>query len=208
MRTKNIVLLVVFVLGGGMVASIGCCSGIAFLGYSGYRSAEAMSPRIDDMFRAIEADRFGETYVSHTTPEFQRITTPEQYEQIGRTIKTRLGPLRSKTMAQFNARQMNSVAYTDVTYNAIFEKGRGTIKASLQKVDGEWKFAGFRVDSPEFLKDLSTATCPKCGKPHTTSAKFCPACGADLTKAAAGSPTAEPASSEEKALDADGSPDS
>lgn len=110
-------------------------------------------------------------------------------------------------MVQFNARQMNSQSYTDVAYNAVFEKGRGTIKARLQKVDGEWKFAGFHVDSPEFLKDLSTQTCPKCGKPHSASAKFCPACGADLTKTAGEKPRAARANSEEKAHDADDSPD-
>lgn len=71
MKTRTVLLLVLLGLGGVFIALVGCCSGVAFLGYSGYRSAEAMSPRIDEMFRAIEADRFGETYLTHTTREFR-----------------------------------------------------------------------------------------------------------------------------------------
>lgn len=210
MKTRSIVLLVVLGIGGVFVASVGCCSGVAILAYRGYRSTEAaVSPKLDEMFRAIEADRFGETYESETTPELRQTATKEKYEQIGRTVKTRLGSLQAKSLVQFNARQMNADTYTDVVYRATFEKGTGTIKARLKKSGGEWKFVSFHIDSPEFLKDLSTANCPKCGQPHAADARFCPACGADMTKPAAGEPPDEPASSEEKAnaQESAGSPD-
>ena len=183
MKTKTIVVLVLLTCGGLVIASVGCCSGVLFFGFRAYRETEAgISPRIDELFRAIDSDRFGETYVRDTTPEFQQITSRQQYEQLGSAIKTRLGALRSKKLVRLNTRRINAETSADVVYSATFEKGSGTIKATLKWSGDEWRFVGFRVDSPEFQKDLATATCPKCGKPHAAGAKFCPACGAALSE--------------------------
>jgi hypothetical protein len=71
--------------------------------------------------------------------------------------------------------------YADVTYNATFDKGTGTISAKLKKSGNQWKVVGFHVNSPEFQKDLATSKCPHCGEPHTAKAKFCPKCGKPLS---------------------------
>jgi len=183
MKTKSIVILVL-VLGGGLfIATFGCCAGAVFLGWRGYRDTEAaISPKIDGLFQAIENDRFGDTYERDTAPELRQVSNKEQYEQLGRTIKTRLGSLKSKSMKSFNARQSNADSFVDVVYTATFEKGSGTIKARLKKTAGDWQFVQFNIDSPEFLNDLAVAACPKCGKPHAAHAQFCPTCGVELMK--------------------------
>jgi hypothetical protein len=182
MSTKWVVITVaVVLLGGGvlLVAVCGLCGGMLFVGF---RNTEAaVSPAIDELFVAIQNDKFAETYQTHTTPELRQATSQEKYQEIGDAIRVNLGALQSKQLQQFNARQMNATSYVDVTYSANFEKGSGTIKAKLQKSGGKWLFAGFNVDSPAFQKNIAVATCPKCGKPHAAGARFCPACGASLT---------------------------
>jgi hypothetical protein len=182
MKPKSIIILILLLGGGLFLATFGCCAGAVFLGYRGYRDTEAaISPKIDGMFQAIDNDRFGKTYELETAPELRQVASKEQYEQLGRTIKTRLGSLKTKSMKSFNARQNNADSYVDVVYSATFEKGSGTIKARLKKSAGDWVFVQFQVDSPEFLKDLAVASCPKCGKPRPANAQFCPACGVELS---------------------------
>jgi hypothetical protein len=126
-------------------------------------------------------DTFAETYETDRAPEFCQQTSKQQYADIGKAVKNRLGRLQSKRMTSFNVRQHNADSYVDVAYNASFDKGEGTIAAKMKKQGDQWKIVTLRVNSPAFEKDLATATCPKCGAPHARDAKFCPACGARLS---------------------------
>lgn len=177
-KGKTVAIVLVACAGLGVLL-IGTCAGLLFVGFK--NADAAVSPRIDLIFEAIDQGRFAETYDTETTQEFRDLTTKEQYAALGDSIAARLGALKSKTMLSFNMQQFNSSSFIDVTYNAVFENGTGTIFAKLKKENGVWKFVGFRVNSPVFDQDIATTKCESCGEPHTANAKFCPSCGADVS---------------------------
>lgn len=180
MKTKTIVILIVSAGGALFIALIASCAGLLLFTFRNMDST--LSPTIDELFVAIDNETFAETYDTHTTAEFQQATTREQYAEIGRSIKTRLGSLKSKSLRQFNVRQLSGNRYADVVYNATFENGSGTVRGRLKKSGDRWLVVSFHVTSPEFQKDLATGKCPHCGAPHTSNANFCPECGKTLTK--------------------------
>jgi hypothetical protein len=191
MSKGKVVALVLAICGClGVLAVIGC-GGLLYLGY---RTAnDSVSPTIDQLFAAIESGSFADTYETKTTPEFQSVTSKEQYGEIGQAISARLGKLKSKSLRGFNMRQHNADSLVDVTYGAAFEKGEGTIVAQLKRNAGEWKIVSFRVNSPIFQQDMATQRCAKCGAPHAKAARFCPACGAKIdVEPAEADPTSPP----------------
>jgi hypothetical protein len=179
MKTRTIVIIVFLACGGLFAVLIAAVAAFFFLGFT-HTDAD-LSPRIDAMFAAMENDTFGETYATETAPELRAGQSREQYEQVGRMVKARLGGLRSKKLTQWNVRYFNADAFADVAYAATFEKGPGTIQARFKKVNGQWRIVSFKVDSPEFQKDMATGKCPHCGEPHAAAAKFCPKCGKALS---------------------------
>jgi hypothetical protein len=179
MKTQSIIALVLVIAGGLFLSVVALCAGSLFFTFRAMDSS--ISPMIDELFVAIDDDKFAETYDTHTTPEFRKVASREQYVQIGQTIKTRLGKLKSKTMSRFNVQQRNANQFADVVYSGTFENGTGTISAKLRKVGDQWQLVAFHVNSPEFTKDLATAKCHHCGQPHAADAKFCPKCGKPLT---------------------------
>jgi hypothetical protein len=177
-KGKTILVILAACAGLGVLL-IGSCAGLLFIGF---RNAGAVaSPRVDAMFSAIEDETFAETYETETTQELRNAATKEQYESLGNAVAVRLGSLQSKTLREFYMRQVNADSYVDVTYDATFEKGDGTIVAQLKKQGDKWKFVTFHVNSSVFEQALATATCRSCGEPHSAKARFCPSCGADLS---------------------------
>jgi predicted RNA-binding Zn-ribbon protein involved in translation (DUF1610 family) len=134
------------------------------------------------MFSAIENQTFPDTYETDTTQELRNAAIKQQYAALGDAVAVRLGALKSKSLQRFKMRQINADSYVDVTYNATFEKGDGTIIAKLKKQDGAWKFVTFHVSSTVFEQDIATATCSSCGQPHAATARFCPTCGSEIAK--------------------------
>lgn len=174
MSTGKLVAIILGVCGGVGVLLIAICSGLF---YAGYKNADAaVSPKIDAMCVAIVNEDLVTSYANETTTEFKNVVSEEQFVASGKDIALRLGTLKTKSMRGFKLKQHNAKSYIDVSYAAVFEKGNGTIIATLNKQNGEWKFVGFRVNSPVFKQEK----CPSCGEPHSTTAKFCPACGASL----------------------------
>ena len=189
MKTNTIVIIIVSACGALFIAAVASCAGFFFLSVRNLNAT--LSPTIDELFAAIDNDTFAETYDTRTTSELRKAVTREQYEELGLTIKTRLGTLKSKTLRQFNVRQFNADKYADAVYNANFENGSGTISGRFKQVGERWLVVSFHVNSPEFQKDLVTGKCARCGEPHTSNAKYCPKCGKPLTNAQpAGSPNA------------------
>ena len=178
MKTKTIVIIIVSACGALFIAVVASCAGFFFFTF---RNMDAtLSPTIDELFAAIDNDTFAKTYDTRTSPELRKTVTREQYEELGFTIKTRLGSLKSKTLRQFTVRQVNADRYADATYDANFENGSGTISGRFKKDGERWPVISIHVNSPEFQKDLATGKCAHCGEPHTSNAKFCPKCGKPL----------------------------
>lgn len=177
--------------GGFLLLAIGSCTTMAV--YLFVTADVDASPRIDELFAAMASGKYAETYQNDMTTEFRNVATQEQYEQIGKLVFEALGPLKSKKLVGVNARQNNLTSTIEVTYNATFERGTGTIRAVLQKVEGKWLFNSFHVDSPLLLSAIQQMKCSKCGAKHAPDAKFCPSCGAELTgsKKAEAEPRAE-----------------
>jgi hypothetical protein len=161
---------------GVVVVLIGSCASLAYLAY---RNANlSASPIIDAVFAAIADNTFADKY-HEVLNRYARSPTPkEECAAVGELISERLGNLKSKSLASCQTRWETGVSLMDVAYNGKFEKGEGTILATLRKNGSTWELAGFRVMSPLFEQDVATVKCPKCARHHAASAKFCPTCGA------------------------------
>ncbi|MCO6043188.1 hypothetical protein NG895_04660 [Aeoliella sp. ICT_H6.2] len=144
-NTVVVVIVVIVVLG---IVCLALCGGLIYWGFS--NATKTADPQIDAVFAAIEGDTMGQAYDTMTTSEFRAVTSRQQFQELGDTIATRLGKLQSKTLQSFNIQQHNSDSTIEVTYNAEFEKGPGTIMATLKDEAGQWKLLHFRVNSPEF----------------------------------------------------------
>lgn len=162
--------------GGLLLVVVLCGSG----GYLLFRTASAsqaeISAEVDALLSAAHDGDFEDTYLTSTTPEFQKATTAAQYQQIGEGI-ARLGALKSKTPTRFFVSQKNAKTTADVSYRAEFEHGPATIHVKVQKVGRKWKLVGININSPLFTQDIATLTCPNCDGAYSPSAKFCPHCG-------------------------------
>jgi hypothetical protein len=179
MRSRTIVLGIILACGGLLFVAIAACAGFFFFAFKNMDAA--LSPKIDALFAAIDNGTFSGKYAAETTAEFKNATSHEQWDQLGSAIKSRLGRLKAKHITRFNVQQFNADQFADVTYSATFEKGSGDIVARFRGVGGEWRLVAFRVNSPEFLKDLAAKACPYCGEACPASAKICPKCGKPLT---------------------------
>lgn len=171
--------------GALLLAMIAACAGLMVVGYRSASSADGeISTAVDELMRRAANGTFAGTYESATTAELRRSVTAADYAKLGDLIKTQLGGLKSKHLDRINLRQVNANSYADVAYQATFERGSGTITATLRRSDGRWLFQSFRVNSPAFMNDLPDQICPKCGGKHAKSARFCPHCGQALTEKA------------------------
>jgi hypothetical protein len=181
MKTRTVVLLVLLLCGGLSLVAVALCGGAFFFLY---KNADAsVSPRIDALFAKIDDGTFGDAYLTDTSLEFRERVSQEQWDQIGLVVKQRLGRLKSKSMSQFNARQLNATATIDAVYNASFAKGSGTISVRYRSIGGQWLLDRFYVQSP-LLDDISAQQkCPHCGELTPASAKFCANCGKSLKTA-------------------------
>lgn len=145
MSGGKIVLIILAILGILFVLAIAACGGLAWWGVN--QAKKMADAPVDAMFAAIDSGTFGDTYDTMTTSDFRSTMTREEYVAMGESIKENLGSLQSKTITGFNAAQENADAFIDVTYDAQFEKGTGTIKARMAQDGVNWKFQDFSVTS-------------------------------------------------------------
>lgn len=167
--------------GGGGVVLFLVCAGLCGAGiYRGMQGVNEVSRRVDEIFVSIEEDQFDSVYDNETATAYRQVTTKEQNAVIGKVIRERLGKLQSKSAQGFNSRSFNGKSQVTTTYNAQFEKGKGTIKTTFFWEEGKWKLAELRVESPVLL----AAKCPHCGATQSVAtAKFCSGCGKELPAA-------------------------
>jgi len=146
-----------------------------------------VSQAIDALFLTADQGTWAATYETQTTAGLRQNFSKENYDKLGRAIHDRLGKLVSKSSKSFFVKSMNGVVTVDASYDAQFDKGKGTIRATLVKTGGIWRYQGLWVGSPEFL-EASTVPCASCGKPRPKDASFCPACGTKIDPAQAPPP--------------------
>lgn len=147
-------------------------------------SSAAVSKVIDTLFQGADLGAWNASYEGMMAPEFRQVTSKEDFEKLGRTIQGRLGKITSKNTSGFFVRNLNGVLTVEASYDAQFEKGKGTIHSKLKKSGDNWQFVNFRVNSPVFLEE-ATLPCKSCGKPRPKDASFCPACGKKIEEATA-----------------------
>ena len=172
-------------LGCGGVAVLGFlgCAGVIVYTALNFKSFDKdVSPVVDKLFAAAASGDFGSTYEADTSPEFKQVTSQEKYEEIGALVETRLGAMKSKSLAKYFISQKNADRFVDVTYNATFEKGTGTIAARFKKEGDRWVLQQININSPVLLGEVAKEKCPHCGKPIAASVKFCPHCGKAVAK--------------------------
>jgi hypothetical protein len=152
------------------------CVLLAGCGFQDMAAATSeVSQVVDGLFQSIDQGGWASTYETATAPELRQASAKPVYEQLGQAIRERLGKLTSKSGRGFNVQSMNGVVTAQAVYDAQFEKGTGTITATLRKSDGKWLLLNFHVNSPVFLE--TGTPCGKCGKSRPKDAAFCPACG-------------------------------
>ncbi len=145
MSGGKIVLIVLAVLGVLFVLAIVACGGFGWWAVN--MAKKAADAPVDAMFTAIDNGTFGDTYDTKTTASFRNTMSREEYVAMGEAIKENLGSLQSKTMTGFTGAQENAATFIDVTYDATFEKGTGTIRARLAQEGADMKFEEFTVTS-------------------------------------------------------------
>jgi len=151
MRTNRLFFVVGIGFAGVLILCLMLCAGVFLATFQ--KMDAALSPKVDALFRAIDAETFANTYSTGTTPEFRETMTPEQYDQLGQTLKTRLGLLQSKKLSHIHFEQQNAKTFADAVYDAQFDKGPATIEVKFEKIEGEWLLASFHVTSPELETD-------------------------------------------------------
>ena len=180
MQTKTIVIGVLSLCALLAVVVIASCAGLM---YFSFRDLNAnVAPAIEELFAEAEGDSFGKTYDTLMADEYRATTTLAKHEQVGQTVRIRLGRLKSKSMQQFQVRGTPSGTYANVVYNATFEKGTCRVAAQLKKVGDKWLIVGINLNSNEMQKGLIVGTCLHCNEPLTENVKFCPKCGKPQAK--------------------------
>jgi hypothetical protein len=198
MNNKPLLFVLLGCGGVALLILLGCGGLIVYTAMNFKNFDKEVSPAVDKLFAAAASGDFGSTYEADTSAEFKQATTKEQYEQLGATIGTRLGELKSKSLNSFHVSQQNADRYIDVKYAGTFEKGSGTISARFKKDGERWVLVHFNVNSPALLGEALTAKCPHCGEATAASAKFCPKCGKPIKEDAEPAAEAELAPAETK----------
>jgi hypothetical protein len=114
---------------------------------------EQVSNTIDNLFAALEAGNFADTYRNDTTNRFREAVKINDYLELGEKIAGRFGALQSKEPTKFEVQQlpgggMQALAF----YDGVFEKGHGNILSSFRKVDKKWLLEQFVVEPPKDSK--------------------------------------------------------
>jgi len=180
MQTKTIVIGVLALCALLAAAVVASCAGVMYFSFRDLNTN--LAPAIDEFFAETEGDSFEKTYDTLMADEYRAAATRKQHEQMGRTVRIRLGRLKTKSMQQFQVRSTPSGTYANVVYSATFEKGTGQISAQLRKVGDKWLIVGIRLNSNEMQKGMVVSTCPHCNEPLTENVKFCPKCGKPQAK--------------------------
>lgn len=159
---------------------VAACGGLFYFGFRQVTGEGDVAVEVDRFFAEIAQGQAAEYYRNRASSELKNVTSEKDFASICETINERLGKLRSKTVSGFNMRNKNLTGYVDSVYDCQFERGKGVVKTSFKRENGQWLLLGFNVDSPELLKATARLKCPHCSQFYEAGAKFCPHCGKEL----------------------------
>jgi uncharacterized protein DUF4019 len=101
--------------------------------------------------RAVDEERDDDAWAM-TAPAFRLVTPREKFAELTDLVGQVVGRCLSKQLRNANVKhQFGSGSTASLDFAAKFEKGDGTIHFDLAQIDGTWKVASWRVDSPLFL---------------------------------------------------------
>ena len=107
---------------------------------------DQVSEQIDELFAALAAGNFADTYRQNTFGQFREAVKLAEYLELGEMITSRFGTLKSKTQTKFEAYQLPAGLQVVAYYDAEFEKGPGVILSEFRKVDKKWLLLNFKVE--------------------------------------------------------------
>ena len=104
-----------------------------------------------EFIKAIDEERDEDAWAM-TAPTFRVLTPRDKFAEMTELVGQVLGRCQSKHLTNANVKtQVGSGSTASLDYAAKFERGDGTIHLDLVKIDGTWKVASWRTDSPLFL---------------------------------------------------------
>lgn len=118
-------------------------------------SLAEVSDRVDQLFVSITAGEAEQIYESMCSPRFREVASLEKFQSLCERIQSRLGGVKSKSSTQFDMPYQAGDPVASVAYQATFDKGRGTMLATFEKIEGEWLLLRLNVNAPELLDDPS-----------------------------------------------------
>lgn len=160
-------------IGAAVLGVAICAGGFSWLILGGKAEVE---PAVEAFLAKIGAEDYAGAYDS-IGPEWKNLQTLEQFTKMHQIFRKHLGPLQSKTFADFNIKRDSGASVAVIGYRANFKNAAGAITVTLTNSTGDWKVAGHRVDSPFFTKLL---TCEHCKTVNESLGKFCSSCGKPL----------------------------
>lgn len=145
MRTRN----VIGVLFGTAVALAAICAGTIF--FTLENAEDSIAPRIDQFLVALDRGLAGDLYDSVLNSDDLRASiSKERYEEICKTISSKLGNSKSKSLRRLGVWRTNNLQFAEVRYRLFFERGEATLYAKLARKNDEWQFLNVQIKSTSF----------------------------------------------------------
>jgi hypothetical protein len=115
-------------------------------------SASAEEVRAASEFtKAVDEERDDDAW-EMTAPAFRVATPRDKFGELTELVGQVVGRCLEKELRNVNTKHaLGGGATASLDFAAKFEKGDGTIHFDLAEIDGTWKVASWRVDSPLFL---------------------------------------------------------
>jgi hypothetical protein len=115
-------------------------------------SASAEEVRAATEFtKAVDEERDDDAW-EMTAPAFRVATPRDKFGELTELVGQVVGRCLEKELRNVNTKHaLGGGATASLDFAAKFEKGDGTIHFDLAEIDGTWKVASWRVESPLFL---------------------------------------------------------
>jgi hypothetical protein len=104
-----------------------------------------------EFIKAVDEERDDDAW-EMTAPAFRVATPRDKFGELTELVSQVVGRCLEKELRNVNTKvPLSGGSSTSLVFGAKFEKGNGTILFDLAEIDGKWKVASWRVESPLFL---------------------------------------------------------